>query len=349
MRKIKKLLASAAALLFLFASGCSTKLPENTVPEAKGGYVGTNITPPDEMCFTTLWIFPHSDGSIDCLGLKDSLLGHIYSPDRGESWEPRETEWLLDVQEYCGIGMEDAQHGSPDILQVVDMDDNGNLYCVVKDHKALFRLLRISRDGALDEIPVPAWEEGGPEADYYQIKSLRVFEDGSLGVAYGGKNAPLVIYGGDGLNQSIYAATDEDWSGNIAAFSKAGIVALTYRDACFFDGKTGENLLRVPGQFLIAADHEGGLYLANDKGIDRLPPGGAILETILKGEEFSFVDVPDADSWFIQKLLDFACVESSSLYLKVIDKEEASEDGANAYHIALYRYDYDPELPLQIE
>lgn len=339
-------LCLAASVLALGIGGCAPAEGE-IAPTPTGGYVETAVKIPEGYMRA---FFPHPDGSLDFFGKKEAgigavhskyLLTHFFSPDGGTTWEEREADgWMREIARVCQVGMLGEETPDMELLNplAMDMDDGHNIYAAVMDNHGVYRLLTVSPEGEVGEIPVP--ELASDLRDYRPggIVSLQV--DGKrAGIAF--RRSPIILSPGPPHQKSVLRRLGQDEIRQ-AAFTKANILVSTGRELIVLSSENGKELRRFQPPMSaqrnthvfgpMAAGSDGAVYFASCYGIDRLPENGTVFEMMLTDERYRFVgeNVEVDDIWYI--------AESDTFYVRFV---RFAADGTGRWEIC--RYIYDPE------
>lgn len=313
----------------------------------KGGYVETKIDlgeiPHDH-------IFPHGDGSLDAIGNgQGRRVSHFYSPDGGETWQERDTEgWMRRIAALLGKNLEGKSPSAGkavDLLEV-EMDEARNLYCILRDDRGEYRLMRVSPEGEAAEITIPEWRSGIINDERFGLRGLHVDGD-TVSLAFADH---VVRYNGEGLDNRVSSWLDMGEEVRQAEFSRDGTVIWTGAELVFTDAAEGKEIRRVEfpdwrgsrASYAFTMDEQGAVYTASASGVQRLAPGGATFETVLDGARYSF----GGENCEVSALLYRA--DTDTFYVGY--RENGPEvDGVTEYTTNLCRYTYDPDLPFPEE
>lgn len=318
---------AAALLAALMLTGCSAaELAEPLTP--RGGYIETDVTPPFGDGYP-LGIFTGENGSLDYfVSLPSGIPKHMHSPDGGEHWEEKETPWFSKALSLCGKEAKDT-------LFIVGMDGE-TVYCALWDREGLLRMFRTDQPDGLEDVTIPEWRSGALEGSH-GIDTLYIGSDGSIGVNYSRSDGPAILYRPD-AGESVPAWLT-GWDMKIAAaFTKRAIALLTETgELRLFDTSTGElsAALLPPHRtesMALASDSDDALYVASEGAVDRLPAGGNRFERVLEGKQYAF----GKPGSYILRL----CYNTGSDTFYILAQTNRGDH-------RIYRYAYDPALPLE--
>lgn len=326
-------------------------------PTPKGRYVETEITPPpqspDAMMVAPLGVFPHADGSVDYFveertpngespadGQTDSFF-HYRSPDGGATWMLQETPWLAKVAALCGVSERLTDPPKPGMLtsraivRLMDMDSAGNLYCVLHDSDDKLRLIKVTPDGSVSEIPIVDWQNTDADSGLTP-RAFRVTESGNMGVSYLPRSAGTALYDGK-TGESLIDVYDEV-GGSAFAFTDRQVMLLTASGKLsYYETDTSAKTFDSPQQsegMALETDATGNVYLASHQGVISLGHGQSVFETVMTGSLYLFSD-PNCKIEELRYQPD-----TNDFYMILYSKGGERK---------LYRYTFDPEIPIKAD
>lgn len=347
---MKKRWMLAVVLAGALLTACATTQERFSV-EPMGGYVETEINL-EGVSFDRL--FPHGDGSLDAIaGIwpfhVEGRVCHYYSPDGGDTWQERDAEgWMRRIAELLEMNLEGKPPLASEALEplAVDMDEARNIYCILRDDSGLYRLMRVSPEGQVEEMPIPEWRSGDIDAGRFGLRDLYV-EGDAVGLSFPDH---VVRYQGKDFDSRISSWLDTGEDVKRAFFSPDGTVVWTGPELVFFDALEGREARRVrlsdwlsfERYYAITIDEAGAVYTQTAGGIERLAPGGATFETVLDGARYSF----GRENCDLFELVYRA--DTDTFYVGYTEYGPEI-DGGSKITEKLCRYTYDPELPLPKE
>ncbi len=389
MTIFKRVAASliGAALLSAIFSACAIgdaangSAPEEETP--KGGYIETDITPPDVNASPReVWV--REDGGIDYWGTVDEG-NHQYrqvlyhSADNGATWQQTDLSWAsaLDgnltqlsvteegncfavtqtdndfavwqvkggsptritlgaLKEYEGTDL----HILPSQLKAVG-EDSFFLYC------SFYHVNAVSGDVAAGESATTGegttangstTTNGGSTANAagYSFAIGSVSGDGDTPTELAGvfNTKGELVKKFDNLqgvrnvtinkNELFYS----DFSGKVQAVDLTSGSLLPEYGYGSSNSATGVDFSDLRSFQAVDVDDSGNYYLASNKGIQRMVPGGSLIETLLEGDMFSFGTPTCA-------VINLNYTKTGGFIVSV-----QQPDGSGK----LYRYDYDASI-----
>ncbi len=340
-----------AVLLSALFSACAVGDPANgsaPVEETpKGSYIETDITPPDANGVPFgLWV--HDDGSIDyCDRATDGMyeLRLFHSNDKGATWQAQDMSWQAKLG---GSIMKLTMTPQGDFFAAIISQSGLEIYKVSKD--GTFTKVPITElEGIINEkttaypsqlealsedsffLNYTIYETGNTSGSAASSGDSSANEEGSAEDAETTKQSNITftsnsdqsndfggIYKTDGtvmkqidnlepiksVTKNDSALFCMDYLGNVRAYDCTNGNILP-QFANNLDGKAQQMYSGV------SVDNNSNIYLASNKSIQRMVPGGSLCEDVIEGSMFSFGSPNN-------QIQDISCIQEGDLLLTML-------------------------------
>lgn len=251
----------------------------------------TVVTPSQlaQQDFSPVSIIPHADGSVEFFAMQGKKgtpeeLRRYQSKDGGKTWTEQPCKWAVPVAKAYGL-YEEGRVFTEDVY----VDEKGVCYFSVMGSDNIPRFIEAKPDGSYKELPMPAWKT---DHDNTHVQNLTVAKTGDWIFSYysmtGAAYMETIDRKTGAMKQRI---VDEAQGWDTAFCGNTAVAGGLSNYISFYDMSTGKRTrdVKLPrndtewGSYETAITmDETGAYLASKHGIERVAPGGSVVETILE-------------------------------------------------------------------